>query len=188
MSEPDVTLTDFALAVLCAGFAVALLAAAPLFAGLFAALALAALLGALWHGWFSGQSGGRGGALWLGTMLAVGAANLFLWLIAADLIPGLRGPLRAVAFGQFALYAAAAMFLTRSFLLPSAFSLPPTLAVLAGFALTANGLGVAGLALALGAAGLQAAKVGAPRLGLTHNGLYHIIQGAAFSLVFAAAL
>lgn len=185
MREPDVTLTDFALAAICAVFVVLLAGDGvlqALFAGLYAALGLAALLGALAHGWFWDRNRGIGKANWLVTMLAIGGANLFLWLIAARVFdwPAWLG--NAIAFGQAALYAGLAIFVTRSFILSSGFSLPPTLALLAGFLWVGNPLGAAGLAVALAGAVQQAA--GWRGLGLTHNALYHLFEAVAFVLVF----
>lgn len=187
MREADVTLTDFALAALCFGFVAWLLggdSVSALFAGLYAALGLSAFLGALSHGWFWDRARGIGRANWLVTMLAIGAANGFLWLIAARVF-ALAAPWgMLVALGQFVIYAGLAIFVTRSFLLSSGFSLPPTLALLAGFVWTGNWPGAAGLAVALAAAGLQMARVGG--LGLTHNAFYHVVQAVAFGLVFLA--
>jgi hypothetical protein len=185
--EPDVTLTDFGLAVLCAVLAALLVGdggVAVLFAGLYTALGLAAFLGALSHGWVWDRSHGIGRTNWLVTMLAIGVANTFLWLIAARIF-AVAAPWGAVvAFGQFVLYAGLAVFVTRSFLLSSGFSLPPTLASLAGFIWTDNWLGAVGLVVALAGAVQQA--VGIRGLGLTHNALYHVVQAVAFVLVFLA--
>jgi Family of unknown function (DUF6962) len=191
MTEPDVTLTDFALALLAGGFALALAGGgglAGLYALLFAALAVAALAGAVWHGWFSGQQTGPGGGLWLGVMLAVGVANLALWRLAAGL---LGAPvLDWIGWGQLAAFALIAVGFSRSFLLTSAFSLPPTLALLwaflAGLGQPGYGLGAAALTVALAGAGLQAARIGVPALRLSHNGLYHLVQALAFTLLFLA--
>ncbi|GKY87259.1 DUF6962 family protein [Sinisalibacter aestuarii] len=192
MKSPDVTLTDFALALVAAGFALALLGGgglSGLYALLFAALAVAALAGGIWHGWFAGQQTGPGGALWLTVMLSVGLANLALWRLTGAL---LQTPLPGwIGWGQLVLFAALALFVSRSFLLTSAFTLPPTLALLWAFAadLAAPGHmpGAAGLAVALAGAGLQAARIGLPALRLSHNGLYHIVQAIAFTLVFLGA-
>ncbi|PIE08667.1 MAG: hypothetical protein CSA74_01120 [Rhodobacterales bacterium] len=187
MGEPDVTLTDFGLAALCFGFTALLLGEGDvqgLFAGLYAALGVAAFTGALSHGWFTDRSGGLGKANWLATMLAIGVANSFLWLIAAQIL-ALVAPLGdVIAWGQLALYAALAIFVTRSFLLSSGFSLPPTLVLTAAFASSGNWLGAAGLAVALLAALLQMRKVSG--LGLTFNAFYHVVQALAFVLVFLA--
>ncbi len=185
MREADVTLTDFALAALCFGFAGLLIgggATPALFATLYTALGLAAFLGALSHGWFWDRSRGIGRANWLTTMLVIGVANGLLWLIALRLfaVPAPWGI--ALAISQFVLYAGLALFVTRSFFLSSGFSLPPTLALLAAFLWTGNALGVAGLVVALLGAVQQAA--GIKGLGLTHNALYHVVQALAFALVF----
>jgi hypothetical protein len=185
--EADVTLTDFALAVLCFGFSGLLIGdgdIAALFAGLYGALGVAALLGALSHGWFWDRTRGIGRAIWLLTMLVIGGANLFLWLLSARIfaVPAPWGTV--IAFGQFALYAGLALFVTRSFLLSSGFSLPPTLVLLSAFLWTGNWLGAAGLAVALAGAAQQATEMRG--LGLTHNALYHVIQALAFTLVFLA--
>lgn len=190
MTEPDTTLTDIALAGLCVGFALALPTAgvAGLYGGLFAALGLASAFGALWHGWWAGARAGIGGGLWLAVMLAVGVANLFLWLIAARLAA--LGGLAWIGWAQLALYALFALFVTRSFLLPSGFSLPPTLVLLGLYLarLDQPGFvaGAAALTLALIGAGLQAARIGLPALRLGHNALYHVVQAAAFTLLFLA--
>ena len=187
MREVDVTLTDFGLAALCAGFAGVLVGdggEAALFAGLYAALGLAAFLGALSHGWFWDRTRGIGRTNWLVTMLAIGVANTFLWLIAGRIFD-VAGPWgMAIALGQFVLYAGLALFVTRSFLLSSGFSLPPTLALLAAFVWTDNLLGAAGPVVALAGAVQQALEIRG--LGLTHNALYHVIQAVAFVLVFLA--
>lgn len=191
MADPDTTLTDLALAALCAGFALALIGSggiAALYGILFAALSVAALAGGLWHGWWAHAQSGAGGALWLAVMLAVGVANLLLWLIAARIAA--QPWLGWIGWGQLALYTPAALWLTRSFLLPSGFSLPPTLVLLAlfiaGLGTPGFGLGAAALGLALIGAGLQAAKVGVPALKLGPNGLYHVIHALALTLLFAA--
>lgn len=192
MADPDITLTDFALAALCAGFALALLAGGPvahLYAGLFAALGVAALAGALWHGWWPGILSGTGGLVWRAVMLAVGVANLLLWLIAAALSGW--GLLVWIGWASFAAYAAAVLFVTRDFRLASGFSLPPTLALLTTYLLTLSApgfaLGALALLIALGGAGLQMAKIGMPVLRLSPNALYHVIQAIAFTLLYLAA-
>ncbi len=189
MADPDTTLTDFALAALCAGFALALIGdggIATEYALLFAALGLAALGGALWHGWFSGQHKGLGGALWVAVMLAVGLANVALWRIGAVLAASAL--LGWIAIAQALVYGALVLFVSRKFLLASAFTLPPTLLLVGLFAgrlpEASAGLGLSALVLALVGAGMQAARVGLPALRLGHNGLYHLVQAGAFTLLF----
>lgn len=196
MHDRETVLTDFFLVALCAGFVLALAGAdgpAGLYALLFAALGVAALAGGVWHGWFPGVQAGLGGALWLGVLLAIGVANLALWLIAGEITGGTTGArlFVAIGWGQLALFLGLAVFVGRGFLLASAFSLPPVLVLIAahGWKLAGGGglahaLGLAGFVTALVGAGLQAARVGLPALGLGHNALYHLVQALAFALVF----
>jgi len=194
VTERDTTWTDFALAALCAVFAVILLragGAALHYAGLFAALGAAALFGALWHGWFAGRQQGVGGALWLAVMLAIGLANTALWLIAGHVLGESGAIFSALALAQFIAFAALVLIGKRSFLIASAFSLPPVLVLIAahGWKLADGGgidhaFGLAGFGTALAGAALQAARIGLPGLGLGHNALYHLVQALALTLVF----
>jgi hypothetical protein len=192
MTRPDTTLTDLFLAVLCFGFAGALMLGGGLhglYALLFAALGLASLFGAIWHGWFPGALQGTGKLLWLLTLIAIGGANCALWQIAGNLMGS--AVLGWIAIAQLVVYLGLVFFWTQDFRLASAFSLPPTLVLLAVFALRfaatgSNGflLGLAALVVALAGAGLQAARIGLPALGLGYNGLYHVVQAVAFTLLF----
>lgn len=196
MAAPDVTLTDFGLALLCGVFAVMLVGhdgVTLAFALLFGALGLASLFGGVWHGWFAPSQTPFARNLWLATMLAIGGANTMLWLIAGELLSGGQYVVvfRWIAALQLAAYALIAVFVTRKFILPSIASVPPTLLLLLAYctalpAADAPGLwfGVTGILVAIIGAGLQLAKVGLPALRLSHNGLYHVIQAAAFLLLF----
>lgn len=196
MFEPDVTLTDFALAALCFGLAIALLrrnGIAVDFALLFAALGLASLLGATWHGWFSGSESSLSANLWLSTLIAIGLANTMLWLISGEVLASGRFLVvfRWIAVLQFLAYVYLAVFVTREFLLPSAASVPPTLVLLLAYVLAVWGhgpvglwFGVAGILVAILGAVLQQAQVGLPVLRLSHNGVYHLVQACAFVLLF----
>lgn len=196
MFEPDVTLSDLVLAGICFGFAAALIQRAGIsadFALLFAALGLASTLGGAWHGWFSQSHTTLSDTLWLATMLAVGLANTMLWLIAGEVLAEGRFAIvfRWIAAVQFLAFAYAAIFLTRDFLLPSAASVPPTLALLLAFALALWGhgpaglwFGVAGIVVAILGAGLQQARAGLPALRLGYNAVYHAVQAVAFLLLF----
>lgn len=192
MADVDTTLTDLFLAALCFGFAATLLTRGglrSLYGLLFGSLGLASLAGGIWHGWFPGEGQGIGETLWLVVLVAIGGANLALWRIAGSLT-GSR-MLNWIAIAQLVVYLGLAVFWTRDFLLASAFSLPPTLALLAVYAVRvaqtrSRGflLGLAALVVALVAAGMQAMHVGLPALGLGYNGLYHLIQAIAFTLLF----
>ena len=200
MLEPDVTLTDFALAALCTGLAVSLLRRTDgerdvrqAFAALFAALALASLLGGLWHGFFSAPDSRQMPIVWTMTMLALGAAASALWRISASLVApsGWRRGLSLVAVAQFLAFTAVVLFRTQSFGIVGLAMLPP-LAVLitlvvARFRQSGSPrllLAISGLVLVVVANVLQQLHVALPAAGLSANGLYHVLQAAAFLLVY----
>lgn len=166
--EPDVTLTDFALAA-------------------------AALFGGIWHGVFSGNRTVVGDGIWFATLAALALAAAALWHVTAILLqtgpwPGrLRLPAVAQVFGQLMI----AIFLTDTFAVGAAGMLPalvlvfllclrqyrathePRIAIgLVGFALAA----LSGLVILLGIS-LH------PRWG-TPIAPYHVTQFVAFGLVF----
>jgi hypothetical protein len=203
MLEPDVALTDFALAVQCAVFAALLLrrtgerrGVARAFAGLFAALGAAAAFGGIWHAVFSGgatSGDGSGAGLWLAAMASLALAAAALWGIAAVLAPPGRWPalLRALALGQFAVQILVSAFVTDAFAV-GALGMGPALIVLIGLyvrqALAAPGLrlglGLAGLFLAAGAGLVLLFGVGLHPVWGTPNAVYHALQFVAFWLVF----
>lgn len=202
MLEPDVALTDFLLAALCSGLAASLLRRhngdprlRRAFAALFAALALASLLGGVWHGFFSGSGAPEITIVWTMTMLALGAVASTLWVISARLAPSPRWRrwLAVFAFAQFVSFAAVVLFGTQSYGIVGPAMLPP-LAVLIALLLLdyrrsgSSGLllGIAGLLLVVAANVLQRLGVSLPALGLSANGFYHLLQAAAFVLVFSA--
>jgi hypothetical protein len=202
MLEPDVTLTDFALAALCSGLAVSLLRRAGgdrgvrrAFAALFAALALASLLAGVWHGFLSAPGSRQAPAVWTATMLALGAGASALWMIAARLAssPLWRGVLSFVALAQFVGFAAIVLFRTQSYSVVGPAMLPPVavliLQLVAGYRRSGASrllLAVAGLLLVVAASVLQRLQVSLPAAGLSANGLYHVLQGGAFVMVFLA--
>jgi hypothetical protein len=200
MLQPDVALTDLMLAALCGCLAALALRGTKGdggvrrgFAALYAALGTSALLGGIWHGFFSGADTEPGNVLWILTMLTLGLASWALWWIASRLAPSRawRRGLSAIGPVQFAVYAMAVLFVTRSFALAGAMMLPPV-AVLAGMlaARYRRGpsrrlqAGLAGLLLVIVAGALQQAGVALPLLGLSANGLYHVLQSVAVLLVF----
>jgi hypothetical protein len=206
MTEPDVALTDYALAVECAVFAWLLWrrgkgepTAAPrswwvLF---FASASLASLLGGTEHGFFVADPGFADVALWRLTLLAIGAAAFAGWAIGSGLLLP-RGParwvVRAAAVGLGA-YAAVVLWVDDTFWVAIANYLPP-LALLLG-ALSwiavrersrAAALAAAGVALMFVAAALQQLGIALHPTYFNHNALYHLVQAVALALLFAGAL
>lgn len=201
--EPDVALSDFALALECAGFAAwlrrPLYPATALrlwFVTLFAALGAGAFLGGVWHGFLGEGPSLFSGLVWRATLLAVGVVSLASWHIGAQLLL----PPRAIRFAKailpasFAVYALVVLFVSQSFAVVVAYYLPAVIFALAAFARdyarrpSWHGfLAVAGAVLTLLAAAVQQGGIGLHPLYFNHNALYHLIQAIALLLIFLAA-
>jgi uncharacterized protein DUF6962 len=192
VTQPDVALTDFALTLECAAFA--LWPRAPRdevqrwLRVLFAASAAAPLAGGLFHGFYSAPDSAPGQWLWALALFGVGVAALACWALAAHLRLGTARARSAVRFAELglALYAGLLALGFRSFSLAVAVYLPPVLALLAA-SFRQSPLAAAGLGVTLVAAVAQQSQVSWPALGLSHNALYHAIQALGFALFFAGS-
>jgi hypothetical protein len=193
VKEPDVTLTDFALALECAVFCVILLRGSAgnlvrrWWVVFFASVGLAALIGGLVHGFFPGHP-----TLWRATLLTLGVTSLAGWFVGSLLL-GMRW-LRPVAVVLLGIYAGVVLFVNSTFVVAIAMYLPATvfllLAMVASYATTrdrAAAIGIVGLLLTFAAAAVQQLKVGLHPVYFNHNALYHLIQFIALWLVFIAA-
>lgn len=193
MKEPDVTLTDYALALECAVFCILLLrrpaqdALRRWWAFFFATIGLAALIGGTVHGFLPGNA-----ALWIATMLTLGATSVAGWFLGSHLL-GLAW-IRPAAVVLAVAYAAVVLFVNSAFVVAIAMYLPATLFLLvAMIALYARAreravaIGIAGLLLTFAAAAVQQLKVGVHPVYFNHNALYHVIQFVALWLIFIAA-
>jgi hypothetical protein len=201
--EPDVTLTDFGLAIECGAFAAWLRqcndAGTPLrleFVVFFAALALAASFGGISHGFFSNHQSWLYVTVWNSGMIALGTAAFASWAIGARLILSDRAAMRVTAFAGllFAAHVAVILFVSRSFAVAIVHYLPATIFLLAAFALAYRRrgdvfllAGIAGLLLTVVASGAQQARIGLHPVYFNHNALYHLIQAFALLLIFWAA-
>jgi hypothetical protein len=203
MTEPDVTLTDYALFVECALFAW-LVARTSVSSGhlrpwvvvFFGATALAALFGGTVHGFFAGEASGVGRGLWALSMLAIGVTALAGWAIGAHV---LYSPERAAwivraAAGVTAAYVAVILFVNDSFGVAIAGYVPAAIFLFVAFARTAlrgrlrwARLGMWGLALSFAAAAVQQLRIAVHPTYFNHNALYHLIQAVALALVFLAS-
>lgn len=195
MKEPDVTLTDYALALECAVFCALLLrgraahdALRRWWAFFFASIGVAALIGGTVHGFLPGNA-----TLWVATLLTLGATSLAGWMIGSHL---LRLPfIRAAAIALLVLYAAVVLFVRQEFIVAIAMYLPATLFLLVAMIVTWRAtrergvaLGIGGLLLTFAAAAVQQLRIGLHPVYFNHNALYHVIQFVALWLVFIAAM
>src|SRR5437016_5081762 len=203
MTEPDVAITDYLLAVECALFVGMLYRAEPrsrplrnAFALFFAASTAATALGGTVHGFFVDTSSEPGGFLWRITMLTVGFVAFALWSLFALLLfrPPVSNAIRLLAGVELLAYALLVLSTTRTFIVAIADYVPPTVMVLIALLLLYAKRrepplleGAAGLALGIAASVLQQRHVGIHPVYFNHNALYHLLQAVAFFLVFRTA-
>ena len=203
MTEPAVTLTDYALAIECAVFVIALsrLNARDRelcfwFVVFFASIGAASVLGGTVHGFFLGASSPGRRVLWPAALLAILVTSLAAWNIGAVLqLDERRAALvRRLAIAQLVLFSLVVLFVTSKFYIGVIAYLPSTLFLLLALLTTyrtrpdrAIRWGITGLALTLVAAAVQQLHVGIHPVYFNHNSLYHVIQGAALGMIFVAA-
>jgi hypothetical protein len=203
MTEPAVTLTDYALAIECAVFVIALsrLDARDKelcfwFVVFFASIGAASALGGTVHGFFLAASSPGRRILWPATILAILVTSLAAWNIGAVLqLDGRKVALvRRLAIAQLVLFSLVVLFVSSKFYVGVIAYLPSTLFLLFGLLTThrrrpdrAIRWGVTGLALTLVAASVQQLRVAIHPVYFNHNALYHVIQGAALGMIFVAA-
>lgn len=204
IDEPDVTFTDFGLALETGVFAVVLARQSTQWPRLrwwsvafCGTAALASLAGATDHGFFrrDGREVGHD-LLWTTTLLAIGATALTLVAIGAEI--GLGRPadrrLTVAAVVAAAAYAVVVLVAWREFLI-AILAYAPAALFLLGILLRryvrqrdrGSSLGIVAVLLAVVAAAVQHLKVGVHPRYLGHNAVYHLIQAVSFALFFAAA-
>lgn len=201
--EPDVTLTDYGLAIMCAIFARVLLrqeversALRTWFAVFFTAVGVATLLGGTAHGFFPDITSVGYRALFSATLFSIGVAAAAAWLIGLVLrFP--RDTVAAVApalvVGMLA-YIAVVLFVSQDFVVAILGYMPATVFLLIVLTMVyLEGrqrevlLGVFGVALTFVAAAVQQMGVGIHPSYFDHNALYHVIQAVALYMLFRSA-
>ena len=203
MNEPDVTLTDYALGLECALFALWLLAYGqadhPLrvwFITFFVSIGLAAFTGGTVHGYFPNQGTLGHTLLWLTTLIAIGVTALSGWAIGAQLYfsETIAAWITRGAGIVFGLYCVVVLFATRDFLVAIVHYLPATIFLLIVYVLvyqqaheTAVLSGLLGLILTFIAAGVQQVQLNFHSVYLSHNALYHVLQAVALFLIYWSA-
>lgn len=203
MTEPDVALTDYVLAIESACFAWLLSRHPSVATGLrdpfvlfFAATAAGSLAGGTVHGFFLANGSPLGVVLWRAALVAIGVAALSAWTIGARLLfsPPTAQTIQVAATGAFVVYAIVIVAVNDSFWVAVANYLPVTAFLMVAFVATyrstrqpAMAIGIAGLALTVVAAIVQQLHVGLHPRYFNHNALYHAIQGVALFLIFRAS-
>lgn len=186
--EADVALTDFALAVECAIFVV-LIARKLAPSGyrkwliaLFGSISTGALFGGLAHAYFPDNQ-----VVWVSTMLSVGVSALACWNLSAEVLGKEWRLFRIAMAAQFVVYATVVVIGWRAYKLVIADYLPAAVFLLFACVITkrrnpALGIVAIGLVMTFVAAGIQLMGVDAP--GISHNALYHVVQGVALLVMF----
>jgi hypothetical protein len=202
MTEPDVTLTDYGIALECAIMAGLLYRRRrgrgdlrrP-FVLFFASSALGALAGGTVHGFFLDDGSLAGATLWRAALLALGVTAFAAWSIGARLALTARTAriVEALAALELAAYAVIVIAFDQRFLVAIA-NYAPAVAFLAVSFLVAYRrhrsrpllTGLAGLLLTAAAAVVQRQRIALHPTLFNHNALYHAIQMVAFVLIFQA--
>lgn len=203
MTEPAVALTDYALALECAVFVIALArldardrALRLWFAVFFASIGAASVLGGTVHGFFLAASSPGRRILWPATLLAIFVTSLSAWNIGAILQLDERKAVmvRRFAIAQLALLSLIVLFVTSKFYIGIIAYLPSALFLILALLTTYRRdpdppirWGIAGLSFILAGSAMQQLRIGIHPIYFNHNALYHVIQGAALGMIFVAA-
>lgn len=201
--EPDVTLTDYGLAVEAIVLAWLLrrkLAAHAVlrssFVWFYLSIAVAAILGGTYHGFLPAMDRLTAGILWRAVLITIGVTAFAGWRIGAQLLfsSTVAAWVSRIAAVELALYALVAIFVEQSFALAIVNYLPAVFFLVLSFAISfarsrdrATLLGLAGLLLTLVAAAVQHLQISLHPLYFNHNAFYHLLQGVALIAIFIAA-
>jgi hypothetical protein len=203
MTEPDVTLTDYGLAILCAVLAHLIFyrgeRASPYrlwLTGFFLAAGAASLFGGTVHGFFSDEESFGNLVLWRATLLSIGIAAFCAWAVGARLLlhQTLRRIVMAVAGAELLLYAVVVLVVSQNFRLAVGDYLPATLFLLIALVVAnqrerskALQVGTVGLVLTFVAAAVQQLQIPLHPVYFDHNALYHVVQAIALLMFFVGA-
>ena len=201
IAEPDVALTDFALAIEagCLGALLsrrgAVTAARRWWTAFFWSVGTGALLGGVSHGFVPPPYGVGGTVLWRLTLLAIGAAALAAWGAGAQALGGsAASEIVAAASVLFAAYAAIVLLVTDAFAVAIAHYAPAAvflfgvlLRVWRRTRVPAALAGVLGLLVLAAGSLAQWAGLAITPVHLTHNAVYHLFEMLALVLLYRAA-
>ena len=203
LTEPAVTLTDYALAIECAVLVLLLMRRDASdrtlrfwFVVFFASAGCASLLGGTVHGFFPDVDGSGRQVLWQATLLAILVTSLAAWNIGAILLFSARSVaiVRGLAIAQLLVFSLVVLFVRREFFIAIVAYLPATLFLLIGLVAAYRSRplpplrwGITGLGLTFLAAAVQRLHIAVHPYYFDHNALYHVLQGAALWMIFLAA-
>ncbi len=198
MTEPDVVLTDYGLAIECAIFAWLIATRQPrgrirtwalVF---FLSVGLGAIAGGTVHGFFLDPASTGQRALWPTALIALGVTALSMWMIAARL--GCSPPVgRAIGWAAWLVFVAytlivclgSQLFMVAviNYLLAGVFLIAVLWRIWRAHGSAARD-GIAGLLLTFVGSIVQQSRVGIDPRYFNHNAVYHVIEAVALYLMF----
>lgn len=203
MTEPDVTLTDYGLFLLCAWFAWSIWPrkgqakqSRSLWTAFFASISFASITGGTVHGFFLDEATVGYKILWPTTLLAIGITATCAWMLAGVLFAGAHrlrqwGVFAAIAFVA---YASVVLLISQSFLVVILNYLP---AMILLFIASSRAylqtrarpfLWIStGTLISFGAAFIQQAGIAIHPTYFNHNSTYHLVQAIGLSVLFNGA-
>lgn len=202
MTQLDVSLTDYGLALECTYFAYRITqlsspsALRRTFAVFFLSIAIAAAVGGTVHGFFLDESSVGFRTLWPLTLIAIGITALSGIQIGTALQFSRSTILliNRIGLAIFLAYLLTVLFIRRDFLIAILDYLPVLLFLGAAFLRAYRRdkkqeslIGFFGICLMLIAAAAQQARLGIHPLYFNHNALYHLLQAIALAMLFIAA-
>jgi hypothetical protein len=203
IQEPDVTLTDYGLAVEATLLAwllrrkpAANVSLRTSFIWFYISIAVAAILGGTYHGFLPAMDRPAAAVMWRAVLITIGVTAFTGWRIGAQLLfsSAIANGVGRIAAVELAVYALVAIFLWQNFALAIVNYLPAVFFLIMSFAISfarsrdgAALVGLTGLVLTLVAAAVQQFGVSIHPLYFNHNALYHLLQGAALIAIFVAA-
>ena len=175
MTEPDVTLTDYGLAILCAVLAHFIFRRGDRdspyrlwLTGFFLAVGAASLFGGTVHGFFSEEGTFWNMSLWRATLIFIGFAAYCAWVVGSRLLlhEKIIRVVMALAGIELLLYSGVVLIVNQSFGLAVGDYLPATLFMLIAFTVAygrerarALAVGAWGLVLTFVAAAIQVLRI-----------------------------
>lgn len=203
MTEPDVTLTDYALTVLCLFFLTRLKKSKTrsypftfVWQIFFASVAFASFIGGTVHGFFLDPSSLGHQVLWPMTLLSIGVTASAGWILAGLYFWGAPAPKWLISFSIvcFLAYSLTVIFVSQSFVVVILNYLPAMVALfisafvayqrtrLPSFLWILGGIGISFFA-----AYVQQAQLGLHPQYFNHNSTYHLLQAVGLFGLYKGA-
>jgi hypothetical protein len=203
MNEPDVTLTDYVIALECFIFCALFFKKygfqilSKWFSLFFVSIGLAAFAGGTVHGFFPAHETLMHDTLWFISMASIGLMALSGWIIGSLLLgfsEKTTAIIKAFAGLEFAAYILYLLLVSQEFLIAILNYIPAAVFLLCVFIFryfkvksTPTVLGIVAMLLTFLSAFVQQARITVHPVYFDHNALYHLIQIVALFVLFLSA-